>query len=112
MVGKSKEEGDRWEELMAKLELLAEKVAGVEGVQQQLLGITGMATGVAWKAKEERVQGAQNLETTHEEVRCMTRDMEMEPEELSWVDPRSGEQKLETKLTSRVRAGGGVHHSV
>jgi hypothetical protein len=41
MVGKSKEEGDRWEELMAKLELLAEKVAGVEGVQQQLLGITG-----------------------------------------------------------------------
>lgn len=84
MAGKSKEEGDRWKELMAKLELLTEKkVTGVEGVQQQLLGKAGRAAVGAWKAEEERVQGAQKLETTHEVLRCMARDMDIEPEEQS-----------------------------
>lgn len=105
MAGKSKEEGDRWKELMAKLELLTKKVTGVERVQRQLLGKASRAAVGAWKAAEERVHGAQKLEKAHEVLRCMARDMEIEPEELSWVGPRSGARGCRCEVDTQGDGG-------
>jgi hypothetical protein len=43
MVDKAKDEQERWEKLMVKLELLTKKVVDVEGVQQQLWGQAELA---------------------------------------------------------------------
>jgi hypothetical protein len=59
MANRENEDGDRWERMMVKLHRLAEKVEGVDAVQQQLMVQAELAATVAQKAVEERVQLAQ-----------------------------------------------------
>lgn len=81
MATKEKEEADRWEKMMAKMDRLAEKVMGVEEVQNQLLAQVGLAATVAQRAAEERILIAQQMERTEKvvaELRLeqMARDLE------------------------------------
>jgi hypothetical protein len=50
MANKEKEDGDRWDRMMVRLDRLTEKVVGVEEVQQQLMMQSELAVTVAQKA--------------------------------------------------------------
>lgn len=81
MADKAKEDGDRWERLMTKLDRLTDKVVDMDEVQQQLLAQAELAATVAQKAAEERLRLAQRMEQTGREVaeirlELMARDME------------------------------------
>lgn len=47
MADKAKEDGDRWERLMIKLDRLTDKVVDMDEVQQQLLAQAELAATVA-----------------------------------------------------------------
>ena len=47
MADKAKEDGDRWERLMTKLDRLTDKVVDMDEVQQQLLAQAELAATVA-----------------------------------------------------------------
>lgn len=81
MADKAKEDGDRWERLMTKLDRLTDKVVDMDEIQQQLLAQAELAATVAQKAAEERLRLAQRMEQTGREVaeirlELMARDME------------------------------------
>ena len=68
MNSKEKEDTDRCERMMQKVDRLTEKVMGMDEVQQQLLAQAGLVASVAQQAAEKRVQLAQLLEKTRREV--------------------------------------------
>jgi hypothetical protein len=81
MNSKEKEDTDRCERMMQKVDRLTEKVMGMDEVQQQLLAQAGLVASVAQQAAEKRVQLAQLLEKTRREVAelrlvQMARDLE------------------------------------
>jgi acyl-CoA-binding protein len=100
---------EQWEKMMEMLDRLGDRLevmgAGQLRLQEQA---DCLAAVVAGKATEERVQRTQKMETTHEVVRCMARDME--PEELSWEGPRSSEQGRRCGLNAQ--GNGGTAYSV
>jgi hypothetical protein len=112
MTTKEREEVDRWERMMAKLDRLTEKVMGMNEVQQQLLAQAGLAVDVAQKAIEERVRFAQQLDQTGKEVaelrlEQMARDVESSESVLNGR-PRGAASQPAAPEHNR-RYGGGFH---
>jgi hypothetical protein len=115
MTTKEREDADRWERMMAKLDQLTEKVVGMDEVQQQLLAQASLAADVAQKAMEERVRFAQQLEQTGKEVvelrlEQMARDMESSKSVLNGR-PRGAAPSPAPPENNRMYGGVPLHHN-
>lgn len=75
----------RWEKMMAALDQLTGKLEVMKGVHHKLLGQSILIhSGLVAEVVRHDVAGLR--------LEAMARDMEMLPEEWSWVHPRSIEQ--------------------
>jgi hypothetical protein len=116
MTTKEREEVDRWERMMAKLDRLTEKVMGMNEVQQQLLAQAGLAVDVAQKAIEERVRFAQQLDQTGKEVaelrlEQMARDVESSESVLNGRPRGAASQPAAPEHNRRYGGGVPLHHN-